>query len=451
MKQLICRTVAATLTLGLAGAALAACSSPGDADDAVVTIVVGDRPPADQAESVAALDKSIAAFEKSHPGVKIESVETRWAADTFQAMLAGGTMPTMMSVPFTEPQSLIATGQIADVTEQVDAVGLGEVLNPAVAAIAQADGKTFGVPTDVYSVGLAYNRSLFTDAGLDPDSPPETWDEVRAAAKQISEQTGQAGYSLYTANHFGGWMMSAAVASFGGTIENAEGNASTVDSEPVKEYLQLLSDMRWVDNSMGDSFVNDAQPTLQAFGAGKIGMLLSLPFDYPGLAQQYGMAPEDFGFGSLPQATDEIASLTGGAVQVFSPKASKKEITAALEWLKFNRFEAYTDEETAVEKAKADNADGSIVGLPALSPVKGDTYEQFQSWIKPYVNLPVENFSGYIAVADEQKLIPEPRTKAQDVYADLDTLLQQVLTTENPDIDALVAAASDAVDTTISR
>jgi multiple sugar transport system substrate-binding protein len=451
MKKVSRRVLAATLVAGIAATALVACSSA-ESGDGKLVVTVGDRPPADQKESLAALDKSIAAFEKVHPDITIKSVETRWAADTFQAMVAGGTMPTTMSVPFTEPQSLIASGQIADISSELNSTGLGKLLNPAVAAVAEGeDGKSYGVPTDVYSVGLAYNRKLFTAAGLDPDKPPTTWDEVRTYAKKIASSTDQAGYSLYTSNHFGGWMMTAAVASYGGTIENAEGTKSTVDSAPVKDYLDVLSQMRWTDDSMGSSFVNDSQPTLQNFAAGKIGMILSLPFDYPGLVQQYKMDPADFGFGALPQATDKPVTLTGGSVQVFTPKASQEEIVAGLEWLQFNRFNAYTDEETAVEKAKADAADGNVVGLPALPPVSQEAYKQYQSWIAPYVNLPLENFASYTAAAESQTLVPEPRTKAQDVYAQLDTLLQGVLTTKDADLNKLVSQATDAINAKLAR
>ena len=36
--------------------------------------------------------------------------------------------------------------------------------------------------------------TLFEQAGLDPDNPPTTWDEVREAAKTITEKTGKAGF-----------------------------------------------------------------------------------------------------------------------------------------------------------------------------------------------------------------------------------------------------------------
>ena len=41
---------------------------------------------------------------------------------------------------------------------------------------------------------LFYNADLFRQAGLDPDKPPRTWDEVDAAGKAIKEKTGKNGF-----------------------------------------------------------------------------------------------------------------------------------------------------------------------------------------------------------------------------------------------------------------
>ncbi|ROR97182.1 carbohydrate ABC transporter substrate-binding protein (CUT1 family) [Salana multivorans] len=453
---------AGVATLAALALALAACSgstTPGgngatgsDAGTEKVTIVVGDRPSPDQKEAVALLDSLIAQFEDEHPDVTIESVETKWEAQTFQAMLAGGTMPTVMNVAFTEPQSLIAAGQIADITDVLQETGLGEKLNPAVLdVVTDADGRVFGVPVDVYSVGLAYNRQLFEDAGLDPDAPPTTWEQVREAAAAISDATGAAGYATYTADNFGGWMTAAAVASFGGELQNADGTAATINTPEMAGYLEVLRQMRWEDDSMGSTFVYSAQPAIQDFGAGKIGMLLNLPFDYPGLILNYQMAPEDFGFTALPQATDESRTLTGGAAKIFNPKATPAELKAAVEWIEFQNFQQYFDEETAVANAAAAAKDGSIVGLPVISPVSEEAYAQLQEWIAPYVNVIPENWVGYTSAVDSQVLVPEPRTKAQETYAEIDLVLQAVLTKQDVDLDQLLTQTEDTINSKLAR
>lgn len=48
------------------------------------------------------------------------------------------------------------------------------------------EDKTYGVPQVTDTLGLMYNKALFEKAGLDPEAPPATWDEVREAAKALS-------------------------------------------------------------------------------------------------------------------------------------------------------------------------------------------------------------------------------------------------------------------------
>ena len=35
-----------------------------------------------------------------------------------------------------------------------------------------------------------YDKTIFTEAGLDPETPPATWDELEQYAEQIVEKTG---------------------------------------------------------------------------------------------------------------------------------------------------------------------------------------------------------------------------------------------------------------------
>lgn len=54
----------------------------------------------------------------------------------------------------------------------------------------------YGAPQHFNGTRLLINRDLFLEAGLDPANPPKTFSELRAAAKQIKERTGVAGFSV---------------------------------------------------------------------------------------------------------------------------------------------------------------------------------------------------------------------------------------------------------------
>lgn len=53
--------------------------------------------------------------------------------------------------------------------------------------LCQVDGRQYGIPLDQNMLGLYYNRSIFKEAGLDPDSPPSTREEFEAACAAIKK------------------------------------------------------------------------------------------------------------------------------------------------------------------------------------------------------------------------------------------------------------------------
>lgn len=49
------------------------------------------------------------------------------------------------------------------------------------------NGEYYGVPWTWGAVGIFYNKDLFAKAGLDPENPPQTWDEFLAAIKALKD------------------------------------------------------------------------------------------------------------------------------------------------------------------------------------------------------------------------------------------------------------------------
>ena len=49
---------------------------------------------------------------------------------------------------------------------------------PALMANGNIEGKTWGIPFQRSTIVAYYNKDLFRSAGLDPEAPPTTWDEI---------------------------------------------------------------------------------------------------------------------------------------------------------------------------------------------------------------------------------------------------------------------------------
>ncbi|WP_166355631.1 extracellular solute-binding protein [Phytoactinopolyspora limicola] len=435
--------------------ALAACGADSSTDDAgasdepdlnaEVTITVSDLPPTEQAESRQAMLDKIADFEAAHPTITIDAQETKWAAETFNAMLAGGTLPIVTAVPFTEIQALASRGQATDLTDAVADSAAISALSPTVMESVTRDGRIYGVPYQAYTMGLVYNRGLFEEAGLDPDDPPQTWDDVRAAAKTITEQTGQPGFISMTASNTGGWVLSTMSYAFGGQMQEVSGDdvlaSFAAPRTATTEALELLRAMRWEDESMGANFLLDIDDARNEFAAGRAGMFVHGADVYGDMVVNRGLPGEHYGVAPLPQSPDGIGTLGGGAIDIVSPNATPEQVAAAIKWIEYHRLGRLSDEEQAVTWAESRAADDLPVGTPELPIVDAAQYETYLGWIDSYINVPRDNYELYLSTVEDIPLVPEPPVKAQELYAALDPVVQAVLTREDADLAELLDQA----------
>lgn len=418
-----------------------------------VEITIGNQPAATETARLELFNTLIAKFKAAHPNYVVTTVEDGWDAQTFAARLAAGDLPTVMGIPFTEIRGLIARGQVADLTDAVTELGVTAELNPALVNLVSQDGHVYGIPTMAYAMGLIYNRDIFQAAGLDPDAPPTTWDEVRAAAKQIADKTDAYGFAQVTTENQGGWVLSAQIASRGGSLVDETGGTITFNDQPAIASLQLLHDMRWQDESLSPNGLMAALDLAQAFAGGQVGMFVLQSEAYRPLTELLAFPGENFGFGTIPvaKAGDNPVTLSGGNIDIVRPDATAEQAKAAVEWIQLAQLGKYLSEEAARADAEALASQGSAVAIPGMPAVTAETYERYLGWIADLNNVPVANFQPFLDTVPQQVVWSEPPVKAQDIYASLDPVVQAVITNEKADIPALLAEAAGAAQKTLDR
>lgn len=449
-----CGGTAATTTAPAAETTAATATTSDDATTTTVvaeepvTLTVSNLPPATEASTREAFLAQVEAFEAKYPNITVEPSEYEWDPVTFAAQLAGGTLPTLFQIPFTDAQGLIAAGQVADITDLVAELPYADDLNPNVLAVTQdADGRIYGLATAAYGIGLHYNRSLFEQAGLDPDSPPQTWDEVREFAAAIAAETGQAGYAQMSQSNTGGWMLTSLTYAFGGRMQDGTGEniTATIANEGTRQALETLAAMRWEDDSLGDNFLYDWGTINQAFAAGQIGMYMSGSDVYNSLVTENAIDPATYGLTVLPLAGGDAGVLAGGTVVAVKSTASEAEVDAAVKWLDFFYLAKLVDEAAAVADAEALVANGAPLGTPALPIFDEDQLALSDSWVAGFVNVPLDQMRFFKEGILSQPLVPEPAAHAQEMYAILDAVVQTVMTEEGADLDALLQDAEAQV------
>ncbi|MEU8247433.1 extracellular solute-binding protein [Nonomuraea sp. NPDC048916] len=402
-----------------------------------VTITVACQPAKSAPKERQAWDDDVAAFMKAHPGVTVKSTDQQPCFDpkTFGPKLAGGQMETVFVVPVTNYDDVIGKGQALDITAYTGEIKNWNDLRPDVRELVTKDGKVFGVPNVHYGVGLVYNRKLFTQAGLDPNTPPRTWAEIREAAKKIAALgSGHIGYGEYSGGNTGGWHFTQAIYGRGGAILTDDGAKAAFNSPEGRAVLQTLHDMRWVDNSMGNKLLVGWESLMMAMGSGKVGMMLGAPDVVTDVVNKFKGNVADYGITGFPEAR---AALSGGEAFMVNPKATPEEAKAGLRWLDF-RF-------NTVGKGRFDFARGKAIGNPVGVPdndVYGDsaTGKAIQEDRRKNASLPVENYEPYVQAAATIPPKAEP-VHAQELYAILDVAMSGVLSRRDADLDKLLADA----------
>ncbi|HEY8487640.1 MAG TPA: extracellular solute-binding protein [Thermaerobacter sp.] len=130
-------------------------------------------------------------FEAAHPGVTVQT-ETIPYGDYFNRLLtalAAGQGPDVFQIPATMAPELIASGLLAPLpAEVVSPEAVNRDYIPWTVELAQQDGRVYGLPTDVQTLVMFINEDLAREAGLDPDRPPTTWEELLEQAKQATRR-----------------------------------------------------------------------------------------------------------------------------------------------------------------------------------------------------------------------------------------------------------------------
>jgi ABC-type glycerol-3-phosphate transport system substrate-binding protein len=403
-----------------------------------VTISVDCEPPTTKKAERRQWTDDVAEFNKTYPNVTITSKDTFPCEDpdTFTAQLQGRSETDVFYSYVTDLHQVLDAGQAADITDYVNDTTVPNLrdIDPNVLAILKDGGRLYGLPTTNYSMGLIYNRRIFQEAGLDPNDPPTTWEEIRQDAKVIQDELGSKGihgFFEYGAGNQGGWHLTSALYGEGNSVVSDDGSKAAFDGPEAEKILQTVHDMRWVDDSMPASPGKEWGESQKAMGAGQIGMYLAAPDDIQLMVQQYGADFNDLGMAPIPGGK---TSLMGGNDYFFKKSDSPDQIKAGIAWI---NFKFLTLKKGQFNYAR-NKADGIPVGLPQPFFFTGGSKATDTADKKQYATVPVDNYKTYV---DAQVPVKGEPPNAQKLYTVLDTVMSGVLTDKGADIDKLLSTA----------
>ncbi len=176
--------------------------------------------------------------------------------------------------------------------------------------------KIWSMPFNKSMPVLYYNKDMFRKVGLDPEHPPETWDEFLDYCRKLTRDTDGDGINdtwgfTFAANP---WMFECLIFQAGGTMLSEDGNRVLLDSPAGLDSLRFMMDLVYKHKvayvSMGyegqKDYVAQAVGIVQGSSVSKVYLEEDISFDW-------GMAP-------LPGRDRKAAVLSGTNVALFAGK-----------------------------------------------------------------------------------------------------------------------------------
>ena len=191
--------------------------------------------------------KAIDEFKATHPNVEIELIALPFDQVRPQliTMSAGGNPPDIVQLNGAWPHELGAMGVLRDLTEFTSDEYLADNYAGGLDA-GVYDGTLYAVPIGLTPHGLWWNKKLFEQAGLDPNSPPTTMDELNEVMATLKANLPEDVYPIgvdttkidYALTGFWPWMLTE------GARPLYNGNYDFTDPATVKafEWLNMIAE-----------------------------------------------------------------------------------------------------------------------------------------------------------------------------------------------------------------
>ncbi len=287
------------------------------------------------------IDGLTADYVKQTPGVKIDAVYAGSYQDTITKVLIavkGGNPPQLSVILSVDMFTLIEEEAIVSIEElfttDAERAWLAGFY-PAFMENSQTGGKTYGVPFQRSTPVLYWNKDAFKEAGLDPNTPPATWEEMVSFGKKLTKTDAAGNVSQWgvriPSSGFPYWLFQGLTTQNDAVLMNADGNQTYFDDPAVIEALQYLVDLSTKHKVMAPGII-EWGTTPRAFFERETAMMWTTTGN---LTNVRANAPFDFGVAMLPANKRRGAPTGGGNFYIFkdSSDAQKKASLDFIKWI----------------------------------------------------------------------------------------------------------------------
>ncbi len=199
--------------------------------------------------------KIVDAFMAKNPSIKVKVTVADWDTywDKLQTSLAGGNAPDVFLMDGPLFPDYQTRDQLLDLSPLIarDGFDTSALADLAVKDFTAPDGHLYGLPRDLSTIALYYNKTMFDAAGIPYPDATWDWDKLVEVATKLTKTSGgttQWGFYTETSDMENYW--SSLVWQAGGDILSPDKKTVVIDTDQAAAGIQFLQDLIYKDKVM---------------------------------------------------------------------------------------------------------------------------------------------------------------------------------------------------------
>lgn len=321
---------AAAGTAGAVGTTATGCGADGGSG-ANLRLVAADYGDSDAGNSAKFYwHDLIRRFNAKHPNIGVDVSVYNWheVEGKVAQLVKDGNPPDMAQIgtyaDYASDNKLYSASDLLSIPVQADFV-------ESLAEAGEVQHVQYGMPFVSSTRLLFYNKKLFDKAGLDPESPPESWDQLEHAASRLKDAGVEIPYGL----PFGPeepqaeamiWILGG-----GGAFTDRVGTYTINSSENIATFEWLRDHLVAKKLTNDDPAGTDRGDLFDAFSRGEVGMLNG----HPTLVQQAKRGRVKYGTAVVPGKHGRSSKTLGVAdwIMAFKQNGNREQIGVFLDFV----------------------------------------------------------------------------------------------------------------------
>lgn len=289
------------------------------------------------------IEQFTAEFEEANPDIDVEAIFCGGYSDALTKLILaieGGDAPQLCILSY-KTLDLLSMDAVVCLDDYIAAEGGDEYINdfyPAFMESVMYDGRCYGLPFQRSVLAMYYNKDHFTAAGLDPEDPPKTWDELIEYGAKLTDINADGsvnhwGVMISNSSSWAQQSMCITASEDASNIFSDDGREVYFDTPAVRKAVQFSMDLKEAGASPEGIIDEGMMPS--NFIEGAVSMVA---VSSGNLTNINNNADFDYGVCLMPASGSDVGASIAGGGDVYMIKCdntTQEQYDAAWRFMRF--------------------------------------------------------------------------------------------------------------------